>query len=109
MEHKNNNERICTFRNKGILCKNRTRNSIFVTDTKNKTFRQFFTGLAKRSTLYARGESNPNRRNRNPLFYPLNYGRRTYLHFSNVPQKYNYSRLSPNFSAKKYHILETVK
>ena len=76
---------------------------------KNKTFRQFFTGLAKRSTLYARGESNPNRRNRNPLFYPLNYGRRTYLHFSNVPQKYNYSRLSPNFSAKKYHILETVK
>ena len=25
--------------------------------------------------LYARGESNPNRRNRNPIFYPLNYGR----------------------------------
>ena len=25
--------------------------------------------------LYARGESNPNRRNRNPKFYPLNYGR----------------------------------
>lgn len=24
---------------------------------------------------YARGESNPNRWNRNPLFYPLNYGR----------------------------------
>ena len=24
--------------------------------------------------LYTRGESNPNRRNRNPLFYPLNYG-----------------------------------
>lgn len=24
--------------------------------------------------LYTRGESNPNRRNRNPKFYPLNYG-----------------------------------
>lgn len=24
---------------------------------------------------YAHGESNPNRRNRNPLFYPLNYER----------------------------------
>ncbi len=24
--------------------------------------------------LYTRRESNPNRRNRNPLFYPLNYG-----------------------------------
>ena len=24
--------------------------------------------------LYPRGESNPNRRNRNPIFYPLNYG-----------------------------------
>ena len=24
---------------------------------------------------YARGESNPNRRNRNPIFYPLNYAR----------------------------------
>ncbi len=23
---------------------------------------------------YPRGESNPNRRNRNPKFYPLNYG-----------------------------------
>lgn len=25
--------------------------------------------------MYARGESNPNLRNRNPQFYPLNYGR----------------------------------
>ena len=25
--------------------------------------------------LYAHGGSNPNRRNRNPIFYPLNYGR----------------------------------
>ena len=24
--------------------------------------------------LYPRGESNPNRWNRNPIFYPLNYG-----------------------------------
>ena len=24
--------------------------------------------------LYLRRESNPNRRNRNPIFYPLNYG-----------------------------------
>lgn len=24
--------------------------------------------------LYTHGESNPNRRNRNPIFYPLNYG-----------------------------------
>lgn len=28
-----------------------------------------------RFSMYARGESNPNRRNRNPIFYPLNYGR----------------------------------
>lgn len=27
------------------------------------------------SLKYAHGESNPNRWNRNPLFYPLNYGR----------------------------------
>ena len=26
------------------------------------------------SIVYPRGESNPNRRNRNPIFYPLNYG-----------------------------------
>lgn len=25
-------------------------------------------------SLYSHGESNPNRRNRNPIFYPLNYG-----------------------------------
>ncbi len=25
--------------------------------------------------VYAHGESNPNQRNRNPSFYPLNYGR----------------------------------
>lgn len=25
---------------------------------------------------YSRRESNPNRRNRNPIFYPLNYGNR---------------------------------
>ncbi len=28
----------------------------------------------KKELLYTHGESNPNRRNRNPLFYPLNYG-----------------------------------
>lgn len=28
----------------------------------------------RRLSLYPRGESNPNRRNRNPKFYPLNYG-----------------------------------
>lgn len=28
---------------------------------------------------YTRGESNPNRRNRNPKFYPLNYGCLYYL------------------------------
>lgn len=28
---------------------------------------------------YAHGESNPNRRNRNPKFYPLNYGCLYYL------------------------------
>ena len=27
--------------------------------------------------MYAHGESNPNRWNRNPVFYPLNYGRKT--------------------------------
>lgn len=26
--------------------------------------------------MYAHGESNPNRWNRNPVFYPLNYGRK---------------------------------
>lgn len=29
----------------------------------------------RKGKMYARGESNPNRRNRNPIFYPLNYGR----------------------------------
>ena len=29
----------------------------------------------RKEKMYARGESNPNRRNRNPIFYPLNYGR----------------------------------
>lgn len=29
---------------------------------------------AERAALYSRGESNPNRWNRNPIFYPLNYG-----------------------------------
>ena len=28
----------------------------------------------RRLAMYPRGESNPNRRNRNPKFYPLNYG-----------------------------------
>ncbi len=31
--------------------------------------------VVERIQKYARGESNPNRWNRNPLFYPLNYGR----------------------------------
>ncbi len=52
--------------------------------------------------MYARGESNPNRRNRNPLFYPLNYGRKTRI-FSNAEQKYNYLRFSPNFPAKIFY------
>lgn len=30
--------------------------------------------VLRRLVLYPRGESNPNRRNRNPKFYPLNYG-----------------------------------
>ncbi len=28
----------------------------------------------QRTPMYSHGESNPNRWNRNPLFYPLNYG-----------------------------------
>ena len=31
---------------------------------------------AEHRWMYAHGESNPNRWNRNPVFYPLNYGRK---------------------------------
>ncbi len=43
------------------------------TEKNGKTSRQF--SHVGRFTSYAHGESNPNRRNRNPIFYPLNYGR----------------------------------
>ena len=33
--------------------------------------------------MYAHGESNTNRWNRNPLFYPLNYGRLRYNFYEN--------------------------
>ena len=53
--------------------------------TLEKHFRKFRMKKKKKDTTliiklvsfqfwYTRGESNPNRRNRNPIFYPLNYG-----------------------------------
>ncbi len=36
------------------------------------------------SLEYPRGESNPNRRNRNPIFYPLNYGDELFISFAKV-------------------------
>ena len=45
---------------------------------------------------YARGESNPNRWNRNPLFYPLNYGRIILMR----RQMYNLLMFSPNIDSR---------
>ena len=37
--------------------------------------KRFIFHRTTKENMYARGESNPNLWNRNPLFYPLNYGR----------------------------------
>ena len=42
---------------------------------KNRKTRKAWKARKTRKTLqYTHGESNPNQRNRNPSFYPLNYG-----------------------------------
>ena len=56
-----------------------------------------------KNSSYARGESNPNRRNRNPIFYPLNYGRVYELGCKVTNYFLNWETLQPN--AKRYYFL----
>ena len=53
-------------------CKALQKTSNFAMTLKFDVLRSF--KLATVRTEYTHRESNPNRRNRNPLFYPLNYG-----------------------------------
>ena len=43
--------------------------------------------------MYPRGESNPNRQNRNLKFYPLNYGGETDCKYNKFRKKQNYFRI----------------